>query len=296
MQVCDTLEDAQRHAVGELLQAAHQADGVAAVSEQVVLAVAADSSGPHLLATRGGELAGYAHLSAASAEEANPMAELAVHPRHRRRGVGTALALDLLDRAGESLRVWAHGNLPAAQALARQLQLTSRRELWQMRVDLAGAELPAVRLPEGVRLRTYVPERDDAEVLRVNNAAFSWHPEQGGWGPADLAARRAEPWFDPNGFFLAVDADDRVLGFHWTKVHPAEGDEPALGEVYVVGVDPAAQGGGLGRSLTIAGLEHLRSRGLSTVLLYVEADNAAAVHTYTKLGFSQFHVDVAYGR
>ena len=79
---------------------------------------------------------------------------------------------------------------------------------------------------------------DIAEVLRVNNAAFSWHPEQGGWNHSDVLDRAAEPWFDPEGLLLAVDElSGELLGFHWTKVHP-----DGTGEVYVLGVDPAAQG------------------------------------------------------
>jgi mycothiol synthase len=145
-----------------------------------------------------------------------------------------------------------------------------------------------------VRIRTYSGQADDAELLRVNNAAFEWHPEQGGWTEADIAERRAEPWFDPAGLFMAVDHhSDKLLGFHWTKVHSAD-----LGEVYVVGVDPAAQGRGLGATLTLAGLHHLAERlhkGTdATVMLYVEADNSAAVKTYRRLGFDVFSVDAAY--
>jgi mycothiol synthase len=153
-------------------------------------------------------------------------------------------------------------------------------------------------MPPGVVIRSYAGEADDAELLRVNNAAFAWHPEQGGWTAADLAERRAEPWFDPHGLFLAFDqaADRTLLGFHWTKIH--SGAEPIV-EVYVVGVDPAAQGRGLGRVLTEVGLVHLADRlaeaASPTVLLYVEADNAAALRTYRQLGFAVHNVDTAYG-
>ena len=93
-----------------------------------------------------------------------------------------------------------------------------------------------------MRITTYAGPADDAELVRVNNAAFAWHPEQGGWTDADIAERRGESWFDPGGLFMAVDEQSgKLLGFHWTKVHNAD-----LGEVYVVGVDPAAQGRGLG--------------------------------------------------
>lgn len=171
------------------------------------------------------------------------------------------------------------------------------RELLQMRRPLAGTDLPEVTVPGGVSLRTYRGHQDDAELLRVNNAAFSWHPEQGGWTGQDIAGRRDESWFDPAGVFLAFEeGSDTLLGFHWTKVHPAEAGEEEIGEVYVVGIDPAAQGRGLGRALTLAGLHYLRGRRLGEVLLYVESDNSAAVHTYQQLGFTRFHVDAAYSR
>ena len=145
-----------------------------------------------------------------------------------------------------------------------------------------------------MRITTYSGPADDAELLRVNNAAFAWHPEQGGWTEADIAERRGEPWFDPGGLFMAVDEHTgALLGFHWTKVHSAD-----LGEVYVVGVDPAAQGRGLGATLTLVGLHHLAERltGSSkpAVMLYVEADNSAAVKAYRRLGFDVRTVDAAY--
>jgi mycothiol synthase len=191
-------------------------------------------------------------------------------------------------------RFWAHGTLRPAQATASALGLVPVRELIQMRRSLNGVTEPA--MPDGVRIRTYAGSADDAEVLRVNNAAFAWHPEQGGWTAADLAGRRGEPWFDPEGFFLAFDErTDTLLGFHWTKVHP---DEPGLGEVYVLGVDPSAQGRGLGGLLTSVGIaflaRHLAGVARPRVMLYVESDNTAALRTYRRLGFTQHSIDTAY--
>ena len=156
-------------------------------------------------------------------------------------------------------------------------------------------DLPEVTIPDGVRIATYSGPADDAELLRVNNAAFAWHPEQGGWTAADIDERRGESWFDPEGIFLAIDeTTGKLLGFHWTKVHNTD-----LGEVYVVGVDPAAQGRGLGAALTLVGLHHLAgaltASSQPSVMLYVEADNSAAVKTYSRLGFDVSSVDAAYG-
>ncbi|MET9488402.1 mycothiol synthase [Nocardia sp. NPDC006630] len=276
-----------------VLERATVADGVAPVSEQAVLSLAADVPAEHLVQQWDGAVAGYANVAPAHGEHP-AMAEVAVDPRFRRQGLGAGLVAAALAAGGPDARVWAHGNLPPAQAVAARLGLRVARELWQMRRDLATPELPELVIPAGLELRTYAGPSDDAEILRVNGAAFSWHPEQGAWTERDIEARRAESWFDPKGLFLAFDpADpDRILGFHWTKVHFDE--DPHIGEVYVVGVDPQAQGRGLGRLLTLAGLHYLRDRGLGAVLLYTEADNAAAVNTYTKLGFGPAHVDVAY--
>lgn len=247
----------------------------------------------HLLATdEDGRVVGYLNL-APSRDSGDATAELVVAPDARRRGVGTALVEAAIGRAaGGRLRVWAHGTLPAAAALAARLGLTPVRELLQMRRSLAG--LPQSVVPEGVSIRTYAGVDDHAELVRVNNAAFSWHPEQSGWTHSDIVTRAEESWFDPEGLFLAVDeGTGELLGFHWTKVH-----DDGVGEVYVIGVDPGAQGRGLGRALTVYGLEHLARRLVhaddATVMLYVESDNAAAIATYESLGFQRAAVDTAY--
>ncbi|WP_067519868.1 mycothiol synthase [Nocardia uniformis] len=293
----EQLPAATARQVRDLLDRATAVDGVAPVSEQAVLSLTADVTGWHLVTVDelSGEVVGYANLVPAHAEHP-AMAEAAVAPEARGKRIGTDLVTAALAAGGAGARVWAHGNLPSAQAVSARLELAVARELWQMKRPLANSELPELAVPEDLLLRTYAGPADDAEILRVNNAAFSWHPEQGGWTEREIAVRRDESWFDPKGLFIAADpADpDRILGFHWTKVHLDE--DPPIGEVYVVAIDPAAQGRGLGRLLTLAGLHYLRDRELGEVLLYTEADNTAAVHTYTRLGFAPAHVDLAYAR
>ncbi|MGW7071586.1 mycothiol synthase [Streptomyces sp. NPDC054855] len=280
----------QADAVLGLLAEAARSDGQQAVSEQgrLQLRGGARDGVRHLLLTLGDELVGYAQLEDTDPIEA-PAAELVVHPAHRGRGHGRALGTALLAESGRRVRIWAHGGHSAARHLAQVLGLTLFRELRQMRRSLGDLDLPEPVLPEGVSVRPFVPGQDDAAWLAVNADAFAHHPEQGSLTQRDLDDRKAEPWFDPAGFFLA-EKDGELVGFHWTKVHADEG----LGEVYVLGVRSGAQGGGLGKALTTIGLNHLAAAGLPTAMLYVDADNKAAVSVYERLGFVTHETDLMY--
>jgi mycothiol synthase len=247
-------------------------------------------------------------------------AELVVHPEHRRRGVARRLTEQLLAESPDGrLRLWAHGGHPDAERLAESMGFRRSRSLWQMRRSLYSA-LPRPEFPPGVTVRTFRPGEDDEAWVTLNALAFADHPEQGALTVDDLHRRMREPWFDPAGFFVATrgdaptedggaTSDGRLVGYHWTKIHgdqevhdhvgpnshEGHGHDP-IGEVYVVGVDPAEQGGGLGRALTLVGLRHLRSRGLAQAMLYVDEDNAAAVRVYAGLGFTRWDTDVMYSR
>ncbi|MFE6335500.1 mycothiol synthase [Streptomyces sp. NPDC057806] len=280
----------QTEAVLALLAEAARVDGQQAVSEQGRLQLrGGERAGvSHLLLTSGGELVGYAQLEDTDPVEA-PAAELVVHPSYRGHGHGRALGSALLAASGKRLRVWAHGGHSAARHLAQVLGLTLFRELRQMRRSLGDLELAEPVLPADVTVRTFVPGQDDSAWLAVNAAAFAHHPEQGSLTQRDLDDRMAEPWFDPAGFFLAERAGE-LIGYHWTKVHAEEG----LGEVYVLGVRPGAQGGGLGKALTAVGLRHLAGRGVRDAMLYVDADNKAAVSVYEGMGFVTYETDLMY--
>jgi mycothiol synthase len=284
----DELTTEQAAEVGQLLAAAENSDGVAPVGEAVRLRMRPGASGSrHLLAHLDGELAGYAHVDLLGDSGGNKVAEFAVHPEHRHQGIGEELVKALPQ---ESLRIWAHGGHPDADKLAGKLGFRKVRELLRMRLRV-DHDLPEPKIPEGITIRPFIPGKDEAAVVYVNHRAFDWHPEQGSMSIEDVRAKENEDWFDAEGFLLAFDANDKLAGFHWTKVHT-----PELGEVYVVGVDPDSQGGGLGKALTLAGLAHLRQQGVKEVMLYVEADNAPAVRVYTGLGFTLWDADVQYAR
>jgi mycothiol synthase len=318
--------DAQQ-AVRDLAATAEAHDGVAPLSEQPLLNLGTDEEWiTHVVAhTKAGGTIGYVQIDR-SGETAS--AELVIHPEHRRNGHGRMLLrtaerdATLPSRSGEPgqhgkhLRVWAHGDLESARGFARAAGLRPVRELLFLARPLVPAGSPsgvpggspaeAPELPEapaGYRLRTFRPGTDDDAWLRVNARAFATHPEQGRMSLDDLRARQAEPWFDPEGFFLLVpeDASGGADGadpaaFLWTKTEPDQPDGARDGEIYALGVDPDHQGRGLGRLLTAVGLTHLARTGATRAVLYVEGDNVPALATYERAGFTRAAVHVQYAR
>lgn len=285
-------DDAQRAAITRLAEAAEAADGLSPLDDQVRIDLKHPSdAAAHLIARdpAAGNLVAYAHVDLRS--ETSASIHVVVAPDRRRHGIGRSV----LDRAtttagARSPSAWAHGDLPGAAALAGRVGWTRVRELRQLLLPL-GVIIDVPSYADGVDVRTFEPGRDEAAWVAVNGAAFADHPEQGRMTVGDLREREEEDWFDPAGLFLA-ERDGALLGSHWTKVH-ALPDGSNLGEVYVVGVSPEAQGLGLGKALTLTGLQHLRSAG-HDVMLYVDADNTAAVALYERIGFSTLRIDVMY--
>ncbi|HLN16734.1 MAG TPA: mycothiol synthase [Acidimicrobiales bacterium] len=279
----------------DLLLEVAAADGHPALSEAKGRDLVADGGDGFvaLLARRPGEanLVGYAQLHRRPATWG---LEIVRHPAART----TELLAALLERAltlaraggGGPLHYWVSRPTAETDAVAAQAHLLQVRDLLELHVPLP--------LPDDVRatarpveVRPFRPGADEAAWLEVNNRAFAGHPEQGGWAMEDVVAREHEPWFDPAGFLLHEEGG-RLVGSCWTKAH--RDVEPPRGEIYVISVDPAAHQRGLGRSLTVAGLDWLAGDGLPVGMLYVDASNKAAVALYDSLGFVVDHVDRAY--
>ena len=227
--------------------------------------------------------------------------ECVVDPHHRTADLGIAetlvrSALDLVrQEGGGHVHMWVPKPTDQHDRLASVVGLRRGRELRQLRRPLP------VHEDWKLDVRPFVPGQDEEAWLEVNNRAFRWHPEQGGWDLDTLCAREEQPWFNPEGFLLH-ERDGKLAGFCWTKVHPPrsggrsgpkDGRLP-LGEIYVLAVDPGFQGLGLGRSLALAGLDWLSRRGLRMAMLYVDADNDPGLRLYERLGFTVDHVDRAY--
>jgi mycothiol synthase len=263
----------------DLADRAAAADGVAPFNEATLLALRDDKK-PRVLVLHTSD-SGEVTAAACAIEDA-PV-ELVVDPAARRRGLGRSMVDELVAEGEHSF--WAHGDLSSAQALAASAGLVPQRILLVLRLELTEPPV-AETVPDGVTLRAYRPDDADA-VVAVNARAFAHHPEQGRMDRADFDRRTSTDWFDPGGLFVAERAGE-IIGFHWTKV------EEGIGEVYVVGIDPDSQGGGLGRALTARGIRHMYEQGIRVVDLYVEGDNDPALAVYRRLGFVEHAKDVLY--
>jgi mycothiol synthase len=298
-------------AVRALGAAAHEHDGIEALGEQTLLRLREEGADVvHVVARAGAavagtddattgtadDLVGYAQVDLGGPTTAPASTELVVAPGHRRRGAGRALlaaADEAARRTGRpGIVVWAHGDLPGAQALGAAAGLRVTRELWQMARPLSAADAAEQDggAPEGVVVRPFVVGHDEDAWVALNARAFASHPEQGRLTRADVQAREREPWFDPADLVLA-ERGGRLVASVWMKVEPGS----TAGELYALGVDPDEQGSGLGRFLTNVVVRHLAERGLERVELYVEGDNEPAIRTYTRAGFERSRLDVQYG-
>ena len=177
-----------------------------------------------------------------------------------------------------------------ARAIAAGLR--AERRLFQLRCRLP---LPP-ELGRPTPTRAFRPGVDDDAWLTVNASAFADHPDQGRWTHDDLREHLAAAWFDPDGFRIH-EVGGQIAGFCWTKVHPAVAADVRRGEIFVIGVDPAFQGRGLGRGLTAAGLDWLWQRDhLDIAMLYVEAGNEPARALYDSMGFHHHSTRTGYQR
>jgi len=300
LQHLNHLSQSQQLSVLGLIKAATDLDGVPPIAEHVLLHLrhGGDKADSHLVIEKDEQVIAYAHLDKTDLV-AGPSVEAVVHPKYRGQGFGTQLLNEAITICGDKTRIWSHGDLPQAQSIATSLKLERLWANMQMSKKLSVIE----KITSKYLIRSFLPGIDDQAFLELNNKVFTDHPDQGGWSKSDLVVRVSEEWFDEKGFFVCEDKGE-LIGFCWTKIHGAhthshEGSEAdhgheAIGEIYVLAVDPAYKGQGIGKDLTTTGLNYLKYQGLSSVMLYVGVENKAALNLYTALGFSDFGSDVMY--
>jgi mycothiol synthase len=300
LQHLNHLSKSQQESVLALIKAAHDFDGTPPIAEHVLLHLrhGGDKSDSHIVIEENNKVIAYAHLDATDLV-AGPSVEAVVHPNHRSKGLGSLILKEAIKVCGDKTRIWSHGDLPAAQAIAASLNL---ERLWSnllMSKTLGEIQPVTSKYP----IRTFIPDFDNQEFLSLNNKVFANYPDQGGWSEDDLKVRLNESWFDEKGFFVAEDKGE-LIGFCWTKIHGAhthshngEDDDhghEALGEIYVLAVNPDYKGQGVGRDLTITGLNYLKHQGLNNVMLYVGVENKLALGLYESLGFTHHSSDIVY--
>ena len=300
MQHLNHLSKTQQESVLALIKAAHDFDGTPPIAEHVLLHLrhGGDKSDSHIVFEENNQVLAYAHLDTTDLV-AGPSVEAVVHPNHRSKGLGSLILKDAIKVCGDKTRIWSHGDLPAAKSIASSLKL---ERLWSnllMNKSLGDIQEVASKYP----IRTFIPGLDNQAFLALNNKVFADYPDQGGWSDDDLKVRVNEAWFDEKGFFVAEDKGE-LIGFCWTKIHGAhthshnsedeDHGHDALGEIYVLAVNPDYKGQGVGRDLTITGLNYLKYQGLNNVMLYVGIENKPAFNLYKSLGFTEFGSDVMY--
>lgn len=272
-----------RQAIDELIEAIGFAERHPAIGEHKYLALHRPRSGVAGVAVwDDDQLVGFAPVARDGA--GRHVTELVVLPNHRRPPVYHLL----LERATElarsergfALRVWVFH--PGVVPSAIKLGFAEERQLLRLTLDLPIAEAPDY--PEEIRVAPFRPGVDEGEWIRLNQLAFARHPENGTWGKAELAERMEQDWFAPERLIMAWRRE-RLVGFNWLKTFEGQG------EIYVIAVDPALQGGGLGRALILDGIQRLTAQGCAQACLYVDADNQRALRLYRSLGFYLDYVD-----
>jgi mycothiol synthase len=300
LQHLNHLSKSQQEGVLVLIKAAHDFDGTPPIAEHVLLHLrhGGDKSDSHLVIEENNQVIAYAHLDTTDLV-AGPSVEAVVHPNHRGKGLGSSILKEAIKVCGDKTRIWSHGDLPNAKAIATSLKL---ERLWSnLLMSKPLSEIQPVKSKYSIR--TFIPDFDNQAFLLLNNKVFANYPDQGGWSEDDIKVRLNESWFDEKGFFVAEDKG-KLIGFCWTKIHGAhthshtgEDDDhghEALGEIYILAVNPDYRGQGVGRDLTITGLNYLKYQGLNNVMLYVGVENKSAFNLYKSLGFNEFGSDVMY--
>lgn len=235
-------------------------------------------------------LVGYLHICK---NRRNWTLEYVVHPNHRHSdGKLESLIVkkaieEIRAEGGGHVHMWVFKPTHSSDKAALENGLSKGRLLYQMIADLND---PLLEVPE-IDLVPFEVGKDEEAWLKLNNAAFGNHPEQGAWDIKTLQSRFRQPWFDPKRFYLYKEGE-KLIGFCWIKIHE-EFNEP-LPEIYVIAVDPEYKGNRIGQSMLAKVLKVLKQDGFHEIMLYVDSTNEPALRLYEKFNFKIDHIDMAY--
>jgi mycothiol synthase len=211
-----------------------------------------------------------------------------VHPEHRRKGLATELFHHASRRARELGARVAHVNTPedniAARALLSKLGFRFARRFLNLTLELSEARLldeEKVALPG-----RHLQRGEQAELTRIQNRCFA-----GTWGYnpntlEEIVYRLKLTGSSPEDVILVCQGD-RLAGYCWTLTSPGASAAAGanVGRIYMLGVDPDYRGRGIGKRALLAGLAHLKSKGIQVVELTVDSENTAACALYKSGGF-----------
>jgi mycothiol synthase len=213
-----------------------------------------------------------------------------VHPRQRRKGVATALFPHASRRARELGAGVIHVNVAEDNAAAKgplsRLGFRFVRRFVELRLELS-----EVHLPEGEELalpcrRLQRGEEDKLAEMQNRVFADTW-----GYNPntvEEIVYRLNAMNCSPEDVLLVCEGD-KAVGYCWTatSVEEEAAGAPNKGRIYMLGVEPEyrAKGKGIGKRALLAGLAHLKSKGIEVVELTVDSENEAACALYESVGF-----------
>jgi len=113
--------------------------------------------------------------------------------------------------------------------------------------------------------------------IRATPDVFRW------WGGEDLVVEVAKDLRDPGSTGYAIEADDRLVGWiQWQGEDDPDYRRASI-DIYL---DPAVRGRGIGTDAVRTVARHLfTDHGHHRITIDPAADNAAAIRSYTKVGF-----------
>jgi mycothiol synthase len=205
-----------------------------------------------------------------------------LRPAHRGRGMARKLLSYALDRAREtgakSLHVVAQEGNDVAVAILSRLGFRYVRRFLELRIDVT--EVDQAELKRAGRGCRHLNDGEEQKLLRIQKKSFAEH---WGYNPDTIETithRIKSSRHSPEDVVLTCK-EDRITGYCWTEV-----TDQGEGRIYMIGSDPDYRGKGIGKKLLLAGLAHLKNKGIKSVWLTVDSENETACSLYQSVGFT----------